>query len=363
MSQRVCVDVYPPSILAARAIGVRGKQWSNGQVLPIHFMSGSQSDHSQVMDWVQAWLDQVNLHFEWVDDPAALIRINFDASGASWSYIGNDATLIPALQPTMNFGWEIDRSTVLHEFGHMLGLGHEHQNPEGGIIWDEQAVIDDLSGPPNFWDEQSIRFNVLDKYGVDQVNGTDFDAESIMLYSFPGSWTLNMPEGTPWNTELSDVDESFISSQYPRSDEPGPDPGPDPDPVEPDPVEPDPVEPDPVEPDPVEPDPVEPDDGSVMLPVVDPSPLEAEIGSAGEEDVYTIVIEEEAKYEIETFGKTDLTMTLLRDGVKIDFDDDGGRKYNSKIVRVLVPGEYKVQIRHWSEDETGKYKIRCMRQQ
>ena len=47
----------------------------------------------------------------------------------------------------MNYGWltpDSDddelRRVVLHEFGHALGLIHEHQNPEGGIEWNEPAV-------------------------------------------------------------------------------------------------------------------------------------------------------------------------------------------------------------------------------
>ena len=40
----------------------------------------------------------------------------------------------------MNLGF-VDRSTVLHEFGHSLGLIHEHQSPfPGGFEWDRENV-------------------------------------------------------------------------------------------------------------------------------------------------------------------------------------------------------------------------------
>jgi hypothetical protein len=34
------------------------------------------------------------------------------------------------------------RRVVLHEFGHVLGLQHEHQNPNAGIKWKLKAVED-----------------------------------------------------------------------------------------------------------------------------------------------------------------------------------------------------------------------------
>jgi hypothetical protein len=124
----------------------------------------------------------------------------------------------------MNYGWLTPDSTneeysrvVLHEFGHALGLVHEHQTPAGGIRWNRDAVIRDLSGPPNRWDIPTIEHNVLNRYSEPEVTQyTQFDPKSIMLYAFPSHWTLdNMT--FPSNTVLSDTDKSFIAGQYPRA--------------------------------------------------------------------------------------------------------------------------------------------------
>jgi hypothetical protein len=115
----------------------------------------------------------------------------------------------------MNLGFQ-DGGTSGHEFGHAIGLAHEHQNPEGGIEWNEAEVIRDLSGSPNFWDEPTIRHNVLEKYQHDQIRGTRFDPDSIMLYAFPARWTRN-GIATRANETLSATDRSFVAMVYPRT--------------------------------------------------------------------------------------------------------------------------------------------------
>ena len=149
----------------------------------------------------------------------------------------------------MNLGWQ-DEGVVLHEFGHAIGLVHEHQNPAGGIEWNEDVVIRDLSGPPNNWTVEQIRHNVLNKYSVDQIRGTEFDRDSIMLYFFPDAWVKN-GQGTKENNDLSSQDTAFIASReaYPPST------------------------------DPINPQPVE-------LPVINAAGTQAAIGQPGEEGLF-----------------------------------------------------------------------------
>ena len=86
----------------------------------------------------------VNLDISFVDNPTeADVRISFDKDGGSWSLVGTDH-LQEKNAATMNFGW-FDVPTVIHEFGHMIGLIHEHQNPKGQkIMWDDKKVIEEL---------------------------------------------------------------------------------------------------------------------------------------------------------------------------------------------------------------------------
>jgi hypothetical protein len=154
----------------------------------------------------------VNLDILFVDNPTeADVRISFDKDGGSWSLVGTDH-LQEKKAATMNFGW-FDVPTVIHEFGHMIGLIHEHQNPKGQkIMWDDKKVIEwakDSQG----WSEQTTKQNIINKYDKNSINGSDFDPLSIMLYFFPASLTKNNV-GTEQNFRLSGQDVIWIDKMY-----------------------------------------------------------------------------------------------------------------------------------------------------
>lgn len=155
----------------------------------------------------------VNLRLEFVDDPTqANIRISFDPDGGAWSLVGTDA-LHQKTGATMNLGW-FDAPTVMHEFGHMLGMIHEHQNPRGEKIkWNDAAVYKWAKATQG-WSEKMTEQNIIDRYDISSINGSNFDPQSIMLYFFPGSLTTNN-KGTHQNLELSGLDVEWISKMYP----------------------------------------------------------------------------------------------------------------------------------------------------
>lgn len=308
----------------SRAIILFRKLWVNGSTLRVRFMGGTSDQQALTKEQAGWWTEHANLTFEFNDAPDAEIRVAYDSSDGAWSYLGTDALVIPQNQPTMNLGF-LDGGTAAHEFGHAIGLAHEHQNPAGGIEWNEEAVIRDLSGPPNNWTEEQIRHNVLNKYSVDQIKGTDFDLDSIMLYFFPDSWVLS-GSGTKANDILSTLDKDFIASAeaYPdRISE------------------------------------------TVELPVIDLKSTSADIGVAGEEDLFRFTADEAGRHTIETGGETDVVMKLFGPNsqtVLVAEDDDGGLGRNSKIVADLIPGEYFVQIRHYNVNAgTGQYTIRVVK--
>lgn len=333
----VCIDrVLPRDLMRlqptvatrggrSRAIAPIGKTWMNGSTLHVRFMGGTPQQQAIAREQALWWTAHANLVFVFDNAPDADIRISFDPNDGAWSYVGTDAKGIAAGEATMNLGF-LDGGTAGHEFGHAIGLAHEHQNPEGGILWNEAVVLRELAGSPNFWNEAQIRHNVLRKYSADQINGTSFDPDSIMLYFFPAEWTTN-GIATKQNNVLSATDKRFVAAakMYPKSD-PGV-------------------------------------AGELTEITVNARQrTAASIGKFGEEDLFRFSAARAGRYVIDTRGPTDVVMKVFGPNSQtavIAEDDDSGIDTNARIAVALIEGEYIVQIRHWNRDSgTGEYSIR-----
>ncbi|MGL4640736.1 MAG: M12 family metallopeptidase [Shewanella sp.] len=208
----VCKTIDQPS--NQRAVGARSKFWSTGTVLRVGFLGGTPTQIAAVRQHAPEWSQSANITFSFPVAGPYDIRISFNQNDGAWSYVGTDCRSITfQSEPTMNLGW-ISRDVILHEFGHALGLLHEHQNPNGGICFNEANVIASLSGPPNNWSVAQIRFNVLDKHRPADVVTTAWDRNSIMHYNMPANWTCNNT-AIRGGTVLSETDRQFIAARYP----------------------------------------------------------------------------------------------------------------------------------------------------
>ncbi|NII58549.1 M12 family metallopeptidase [Sphingomonas aerolata] len=155
------------------------------------------------------------------------IRISSNGRG-TWSLIGREADLTRSSDnPTMNFGssaaWDTMlkpqfRRIVQHEFGHAIGLYHEHQNPNGACLqelrWDRiKSTFTDLS-------EDYLRANFIALISpAAQPFATKFDEASIMMYDLPAA-ILKGGESSPCfravNMIISKDDRAMIERKYSR---------------------------------------------------------------------------------------------------------------------------------------------------
>ncbi|MET0391525.1 MAG: M12 family metallopeptidase, partial [Chitinophagaceae bacterium] len=175
---------------------------------------------SKIRQYAQVWEKYANIKFDFIDYGNADIRIGFN-SGGYWSYAGTQSKKIGQNQETMNYEGFNDytpevvlRRTILHEFGHALGLLHEHKSPLSRIEWNKPKVYAYYL-QTQAWSPQMVDEQVLNRYSIEMSN-KEYDPSSIMHYPIDASLTLNV-YSVSWNSDLSIGDKSLIAEMYPFS--------------------------------------------------------------------------------------------------------------------------------------------------
>ncbi|KAJ7625549.1 hypothetical protein FB45DRAFT_750464, partial [Roridomyces roridus] len=184
---------------------------------------GGEHQKRKVKEVMQEWTWYANIAFVKKDDcdASAAIRISFRGKG-SWSYMGK-AALAATRGRTMQYDciWDTkellaeERTTILHEFGHALGLLHYFQSPARPFDWNVSQVF--ASYGSQGYDDDFIRDNVLYMYNASEVsNYSAFDPYSIMAYDMKPE--LNSAGiRVDVNNELSDMDKAYMVINYPRT--------------------------------------------------------------------------------------------------------------------------------------------------
>lgn len=200
-----------------RAIGFHSKFWARHRWLTIGFLDNPPEELQDAIELIiWEWDPHVSLIFGLDKRADADIRIstNTDENG---SYVGTDALTIEAGKPTMHLGCKPSdpafKTTVLHEFGHALGLVHEHQHPQANIPWNKKKVYETFIGP-NF-NKDDIDLNILAPLDMSDLRISPYDKTSIMHYPIDKSFT----DGT-WevglNSKPSKQDIEFVKMIYPK---------------------------------------------------------------------------------------------------------------------------------------------------
>ena len=308
----------------SRAAVERMKLWANGRRLRVRFIDGVPEVQRRVAAIAKEWEAVANLTLDFVTAGASQLRISFAEQGFSWSTVGTDALTVPSTEATMNYGWLEPKSSqheyervVRHEFGHALGMIHEHQNPaaQGRIPWDKPKVYAHyaLQG----WTHADVDSNLFDVYDEGSTNHSAFDPASIMQYAIPDALTVGS-FAIGWNGTLSATDVEFMRRQYPGRAS-----------------------------------------GTVELAVGGPRTA-ADVSAGGEVDNYHFAVGAAATHIMTTEGPSDTVLTLHGPndpGAVLAWDDDRGQGRNARIVRKLFPGSYWLSVRHKQPAATGPYTI------
>ncbi len=195
--------------------------WAPGSVITVSLSGGSAALQSRIQQYANEWSKWGNIRFRFVADPMqAQVRAEINNDKSSWSLLGRDALAVAAPEKTMNFGWLTDgtgddevRRVVQHEFGHALGMIHEHQSPAAGIPWDRDKVLAYYKRQYQ-WDDATIEANVLNQAPAASTNFSQYDPTSIMQYRIDPSLTTNR-YSVGMNNSLSAIDKQFFAAFYP----------------------------------------------------------------------------------------------------------------------------------------------------
>ena len=195
-------------------------KWPINSNIKIKFLQRDKYLETYIIDAAKEWEKYAKINFDFIEVGDADVRISFVPDGTSWSKIGTACQAeTDQTKATVNFGWfnrgtdiaEI-RRTTLHEFGHVLGCIHEHQNPDGQIPWDVNKIMQDYlsNGKSLDW----IKINILDKFPASELTNSNYDKDSIMHYPIEAKHTKTGEEvGVNW--DLSNKDKEFIKMCYP----------------------------------------------------------------------------------------------------------------------------------------------------
>jgi len=228
-----------------RGVVVRALAWKQGETIKVCFHGGTRKAQERVARLASQWMQYANVVFDFEqsgtprlcqDRAKADIKVAFEDNKGWWSVPG---TASRAQDPSMNLQfYGVDtpmlangqpapegpmRATILHEFGHALGLLHEHQSPNANcdaeIDWDTAYKV----GAEIGWDKAQVDRNFRQLASSSSLNATKVDRKSIMHYSLPPTLFKRGKQSPCFvteNLELSDGDRTFIASIYPKPEAP-----------------------------------------------------------------------------------------------------------------------------------------------
>ncbi|MCY3743890.1 MAG: leucine-rich repeat protein [Candidatus Poribacteria bacterium] len=235
-----CLTIHPDLILpepaplendegevahrVARGVVIKSAIWEHSEtvanetdstlILRVRFLNGTDDEKALVRQIAPEWSKYADVRFEFVESDPSDIRVGFDLGDGNWSSLGKFAI---GKNKTMNLALRgmlesRKQGVILHEFGHALGLHHEHKSPTLPFEWNEDVIIEEVMRVWK-WTKDRIRLNILDKLSETQTNFTEFDPHSIMIYPIPNRWTIGDFE-IDYATVLSETDKQFIGEIY-----------------------------------------------------------------------------------------------------------------------------------------------------
>jgi hypothetical protein len=203
---------------ASASVRLKKSKWKVGAEIPVYFMNGDAGARAKVEHFAREWERYGNFSFKFYPEKFTgnqmAIVVAFEKQEgkvAGNASVGRGTNLTGA--PSLSLAHNAGPGTILHEFGHALGLFDEIQHPDLGKLWIPEKAVPHLVqfyGLPEEVAKDWIHPAPWDKWRA----RAPYDRYSIMMYKFPNYvFRDNQPSGRANYLSRGDVD--AIRALYP----------------------------------------------------------------------------------------------------------------------------------------------------
>ncbi|KAF7341730.1 ZnMc domain-containing protein [Mycena sanguinolenta] len=236
-TEAICDAIGLPMSQAAPALLYKLQLfWDNGSVITYSFIGATDAQQTMFNTQLNFRSDMANYRFVQVAQ-GGTVRVSFDPSAGSWTYVGRAALDAPSSEATTNLVLDPDSYSLtpsqialcIHMIYHILGMMHEHPGPKsGGPATLNEAAVCSCYQQSFGWDAQICKSQIINVYNSDGLsNYAAVNAVSVMRYPIPAALTVeNIDVGLPdiHDQGLSIMDATYVMVNYPLPELPQPNP-------------------------------------------------------------------------------------------------------------------------------------------
>lgn len=197
-----------------RAVGVsKDRGFKGGQTVYLAFEGDIEKSKYVLGILKQYAFPFINLKFKIGRNNDSTITIKTSPPAGPSSAISGNTTGIGTKTPTVTI-YKLTQGVVLHEFGHAMGMFHEHQNPapNNPIQWNKDQVYAYYIDRQQ-WKKNAVDDQILNRRDKAKSLFTNWDKNSIMNYNIRPGFT-SAPVQTFVGQEYSDGDKQWFKLKY-----------------------------------------------------------------------------------------------------------------------------------------------------